>query len=86
MTDSATLTIRVLCFSHVRHVLQRDHVSLALPAGSTTDDALAAVKELAGGRLDALPMRVARNRAYVLAAEPLADGDELALIPPVQGG
>ena len=29
---------------------------------------------------------IARNREYVGVDEPLADGDELALIPPVSGG
>ncbi len=31
-------------------------------------------------------IRFARNGAYVATSEPLADGDELALIPPVAGG
>ncbi|MGE0432250.1 MAG: MoaD/ThiS family protein [Planctomycetota bacterium] len=83
---SGTVSIRVLCFSHVRHVLGRNELPLELPPGSTTDDALRAVRELANGQLDALPMRVARNRQYATEPEVLADGDEIALIPPVQGG
>ena len=37
---------------------------------------------IAGGRT----LVIARNGEYVTADEPLADGDEVALIPPVSGG
>jgi len=36
--------------------------------------------------LAALPVRVAVNEAYVDPSHPLADGDEVAFLPPVSGG
>ena len=42
--------------------------------------------EMAGGALDGIPFKIAVNRNYIAEAIILKDGDELALIPPVQGG
>jgi molybdopterin synthase catalytic subunit len=60
---------------------------LELEHGSSIEDAWRAIvsqnPQLAPSR-DAV--RFARNRKYASADEPLADGDELVLIPPVAGG
>ena len=56
---------------------------LELPDGARAADVWAALPALG----DPPPgILYARNRAYIDAAAPLADGDELALIPPVSGG
>ena len=49
--------------------------------------AIAALRErlAEGHRLPSRPL-VARNRAHALFTDPLADGDELALLPPLAGG
>jgi molybdopterin synthase catalytic subunit len=62
-------------------------VALELSAGSTVEDAWSAVVArhpvLAPGRPS---VRFARNGDYADAVTPVADGDEIAFIPPVSGG
>jgi len=41
---------------------------------------------MAEGRLDSIPFRIALNKNFVSGDHPLNNDDELALIPPVQGG
>jgi MoaE-MoaD fusion protein len=58
-----------------------------VPKGSTVDDAwnavVGTVPALAAGRAS---LRFAVNGSYTDPATPLADGDEIACIPPVSGG
>ncbi|MEM7627296.1 MAG: molybdopterin converting factor subunit 1 [Planctomycetota bacterium] len=82
-----TTRIKVLMFASLADRLGVREVALELPAGATAEDA---VRDLAE-RYPALePLRdtlaVAVNLDYVAAGRELADGDELALIPPVSGG
>ena len=62
-------------------------VALDLPPGATVGDAwdglVALHPGLAPGRAS---VRFARNGAYAEAGTPLAEGDEVAMIPPVSGG
>lgn len=61
--------------------------SLDLPAGATVADAVSRLRSgVDNGHL--LPERpmVALNLEHVLADRVLADGDELALLPPLAGG
>ena len=41
---------------------------------------------MAGQKLDKIPFKIAVNQTYIIEPVILEDGDELALIPPVQGG
>ena len=83
---AGTIRVRVRFFSHVRHMLGSDGTHLELPPGSTAGDAEAKLRAMAGGRLQRFVFRLAVNHEYVAPAHRLADGDELALIAPVQGG
>lgn len=80
------INVRVLCFSHLKHALGRSEIVLALSPGSTTREVEALVREMGGAKIATLPLRVARNQRYCLGPEEVRDGDEVALIPPVQGG
>jgi molybdopterin synthase catalytic subunit/molybdopterin converting factor small subunit len=67
--------------------LSTDRCELALDEPATVDDAWSAL----AARFAALEphrpyVRAARNGAYVGWAEPLADGDVVAFLPPVSGG
>lgn len=80
------MRVDVRLFASYREAAGVSRLDLDLPAGSTVGDALAAIAErhprIAGGAR----VLTARNREYVAADVALADGDELALIPPVSGG
>ncbi len=81
------MTIRVLFFASLAQRVGAGELSLELPESATAGDAL----ERLAGRFDGLSamrdtLTIAVNLAYVKADHRLADGDELALIPPVSGG
>jgi molybdopterin synthase catalytic subunit len=81
------MRIVVLYFAVFRERLGRDRDDLELPAGATVGDAIAAL----AGRHAAIAQlrgrfRVAVNQDFADDTHPLADHDELALIPPVAGG
>ena len=60
---------------------------VSLPEGSTVDALMAELRARGGGWAQ-LPRRaaVAVNRRYARGDTELAEGDEIALIPPVAGG
>jgi len=72
----------VRLFAMLRERAGASTIDLELPEGACVRDALQAVGELAAG----LPVVMAVNRRYAALDAPLAEGDELALIPPVSGG
>jgi molybdopterin converting factor subunit 1 len=75
--------VRVRLFAALRERVGAPERELDLPDGACAADAWAALPELGeepAGLLYAL------NRDYVSRDRVLADGDELALIPPVSGG
>lgn len=81
------LRVRVRLFAIQRELAGTREVALDLPAGATIEDAWASVVErhpaLAPGRPS---VRFARNGEYAEPSMPLADGDDVAFIPPVSGG
>ena len=83
----APLRIRVRLFAMQREAAGVRELRLEVPLGSTVDDAwIAVVREvpaLAPGRSS---LRFAVNGEYADDDRPLADGDEVACIPPVSGG
>ena len=81
------MRVRVRLFAVQRELAGTREVSLELPDGTDVEGAWAALVAqhpvLAPGRPS---MRFARNGDYADPATVLADGDELAMIPPVSGG
>lgn len=79
--------VRVLLFAACRELAGTGELVLDLAAGARVSDALARLSEREPRLARFLPgCRHARNDHFVTADEPLADGDELAVIPPVSGG
>ncbi len=82
------MTITLLYFAAVRELVGTDEERLEVPAGVTTIAELAAFLEqhrpALAGRLGAV--RFARNETFATSSEVIADGDVIALIPPVAGG
>jgi len=81
------MRVVVRYFAVVRERLGREQDELELAAGATVGAALDAlvVRHAAIGPLRPY-LQVAVNQTMASANHPLADGDELALIPPVAGG
>jgi molybdopterin synthase catalytic subunit len=79
--------IRVRLFAVQRELAGRRQVELELPDGASVETAWLALVALhpilSAGRS---AVRFARNGVYADPTETLADGDELACIPPVSGG
>ncbi len=84
---STGIRVRARLFAIQRELAGTREVALDLAAGARVEDAWAAlvvqVPSLAPGRPS---VRFAVNGDYADADAPLADGDELACIPPVSGG
>ncbi|HET7815878.1 MAG TPA: MoaD/ThiS family protein [Candidatus Baltobacteraceae bacterium] len=81
------MRVRVLAFARVAEILGWTRSEIELSAGSGTDDlwqrlvtAAPALAPLADST------RIARNGRVVMKAEPLAQDDEIALLPPAGGG
>jgi MoaE-MoaD fusion protein len=81
------VTVHLRLFAIQRELAGTRAVDLELADGATVEDAWAALvgryPVLAPGRSS---VRFAVNGEYASAEHPLADGDELACIPPVSGG
>jgi molybdopterin converting factor small subunit len=89
-TSPATspIRVRVRAFAQLRELLDAGDFEVALPAGSTLVDLWECLRER-NRKIDALASstRLARNgRVAALPGEVLADGDEVALLPPAGGG
>ena len=81
------MQVRMRYFAALREATGREAERLELPEGAS----LAVVREDLLARYPSLAQilprcAVARNQVYVDAETELADGDELAFIPPVGGG
>jgi MoaE-MoaD fusion protein len=79
--------VRVLFFGLLKDICGGPAASLELPPGATTgsvfDHYAAAFPRL---REMASSIVLARNHEFATTAEPLSEGDEVALLPPVSGG
>ena len=93
MRDSlSSISVRVVYLARLREAFERHGETVAMPAGSTPTvgtaiDALRArggnfATELATGRA----VRFAVNHRVANRDQALAEGDELAIFPPVTGG
>jgi MoaE-MoaD fusion protein len=78
--------VHVRLFASYREAAGLGHVELDLPSGATAKDAIAEIARRHPLISEGRSVVIAKNREYVAADEPLADGDEVALIPPVSGG
>ena len=86
MSDSgAPIQVTLRCFAAVREALGTEELRVELEPGTTAG----ALREKLGEATPALlrvPVAYAVNRDYAHADSVLADGDEVAFIPPISGG
>jgi len=86
------MQIDLLYFGILKDLLGCERDKLELPSGSRVEDVLRLLRARASNSLTAgqsgvwSALAVAVNREYAGASTELADGDELALLPPVSGG
>jgi molybdopterin converting factor subunit 1 len=82
------MEVEVRLFAMLRERAGRDSMTVELGEGATVADALDVVGSQHGldELIDRMPVVTAVNREYVPKEQTLAEGDELALIPPVSGG
>jgi molybdopterin converting factor subunit 1 len=83
-TRSMTITVRL--FALGRELVGRAELALVLAAGATANDVVQHLQAEypAFERLPSFVLAV--NNDYAERDEPLHDGDEVAIIPPVSGG
>ncbi|MCP4931712.1 MAG: MoaD/ThiS family protein [Candidatus Marinimicrobia bacterium] len=80
------MKITIKCFSQVKYALGIDEFVLELEAGTMTSELEQNIRSKADGKLDGISLRIAVNQKYLPKDIELNDGDEVAFIPPVQGG
>jgi molybdopterin synthase catalytic subunit len=81
------MDVTVRLFASLREKAGAGTLSLQLGDGATVADAITALRAGAlAGLPDNAPFVAAVAREYVKQDHPLAEGDELALVPPVSGG
>jgi len=80
------MKVRALFFASYAEAFGRAEQAIELQAGATVSDFVAAIRsDPAAKGVPPSPL-VAVNQRYARPETPLADGDEVALIPPVAGG
>jgi molybdopterin converting factor subunit 1 len=81
------IAVRTRLFARLREQAGAEVGSVELPPGSTVADVWAALQRLHPGlTADRESVRGALNQQFTEWSSPVADGDEVAFIPPVSGG
>ena len=80
------IKIRLKCFSQVKYAFGKNEIIFELENGASTDDLEKIVRKKAEGKLNDVILSTAVNKKYISKNTELEDGDEVAFIPPVQGG
>lgn len=81
------MRVRVLYFGALKDIFFKDRETVELPSDATVSTLLNHYRNVApeqGNFWDILAVAV--NTEYALPSQSLADGDEVALLPPVSGG
>jgi molybdopterin converting factor subunit 1 len=81
------MTVTVLYFASLTDLMGTDQETLDLPEGATIADLVQALEDATPGLKGfERRFRVAQNQRFVDWDQPVQEGAELALIPPVSGG
>ena len=86
VTAVTELTVRVLLFASYAERLGDEAIELTLPSPATVADVVSHIRRRPGGQsLPSKPL-CARNLTHVGQDDPVATGDEIAILPPLAGG
>jgi len=80
------LTVRVLLFASYAESMGAETLDVTVSSPATVGRVVDQLRGLPGGRLLPPKPLCARNLAHADAAESVADGDEIAILPPLAGG
>ena len=80
------LTVRVLLFAAYAESLGAETLEVTVSSPATVGGVVDQLRALPGGRLLPPKPLCARNLAHADASEPVSDGDEIAILPPLAGG
>ena len=80
------LTVRVLLFASYAESMGAETLDVTVSSPATVGVVVEQLRGLPGGRLLPPKPLCARNLAHAAATEPVADGDEIAILPPLAGG
>ena len=80
------IKLKLKCFSQVKYAMETDELIFELEDGTTSYEFEKIVRQRSGDKLEGVTLRIAVNQEYVKDDTELYDGDEVVLIPPVQGG
>ena len=84
---AVAIAVRARLFARLREQAGTDAENVELPAGSTVADVYEALQKLHPGlQADPKAVRAALNQEFAGWDAVVADGDEVAFIPPVSGG
>lgn len=79
-------SVTVLLFASYADALGRGALTLAFDGPASVADVVARVRAMPGAQSVPPGPLVAVNQTYAAAEHALADGDEVAILPPVAGG
>lgn len=86
MTTPRTISVAVRLFAHAREAAGAASLQVQVAEGARADAVWAALPPEVCAVLDPATTRIAVNGEWADAASPVAEDDELALVPPVSGG
>ena len=78
--------IKIKLFSHLRYILDREELELQIDKDISSDDLKKKILDMGGEKIKGIPFRIAVNQEFISSPVTIHPEDEIALIPPVQGG
>jgi len=78
--------IKIKLFSHLRYLLNAEELELPIEHDISSDDLKKEILNIGGEKIKRIPFRMAVNHEFISTSIMIHPDDEIALIPPVQGG
>lgn len=79
-------SFRVKLFSHLKYQFDQDELVLEFDGPVNSDQLQARINKLCAQKNCMVPYRLAINQKFISKSTKLNENDEIAVIPPVQGG
>ena len=83
---AVAIAVRVRFFARLRELTGSDVENMTAPAHARVLDVYQAMRVVHTSLPSYIEVRAARNQEFAEWDDPVADGDEVAFIPPVSGG